>query len=379
MVSYLFLHIFFLIQPMGKEERRIMYKSESRKRIISLDITRFLAIFLVILTHASDNSYQYTVLDSITAISPKQRFFALTLHILGRSGVPLFLFLSGYLLLDRDYERNGSIITFWKKHLLPLILTCSIWGLIYYIYGIIIDKNPFSLSRLITELIFYKQYEGSQFWYIPMILGMYLFIPIVGILLKHLDSKIKEILFIISFLYIFIPPMMNPILKALQVSFNLQTIIDLSFSGNAYGLLILMGYFAKRKYQKVKIWKWFIISISCFLFLLWEENLCFTHGVPYDLWYNNIVLAIMCFSIFKQLLKIKIVKFSNAFTWISRNSFGIFLVHNIFIKYLSEHILTIIYWRKFFVLFIVGSFCSIIFVFLIGLNKQAARLFLYKK
>ena len=216
---------------------------QAKKRIVSLDLIRSIAIFLVVLTHASDKSYAYFSLDIIPKLSSIHRIFAVILHILGRSGVPLFLFLTGYLLIDRDYENNKAV-DFWKKHLIPLIITSSILGCIYFIYNIIVEKHPLSLSRLLTELFFYQQYEGTQFWYVPMIIGIYLFIPAVGIALKHLDTRYCFIIGGFTFLYIFIPPTLNPIFISMKISFQLTAILDLSFSGGRYGLYILMRYIA---------------------------------------------------------------------------------------------------------------------------------------
>mgnify|MGYP000697734088 CR=1 FL=1 len=43
-------------------------------------------------------------------------------------GVPLFLMISGYLLLDRDYTKERTL-TFFKRNLLPLVVSYEIFDL----------------------------------------------------------------------------------------------------------------------------------------------------------------------------------------------------------------------------------------------------------
>lgn len=69
---------------------------ENKVRIGFLDVVRTVAIFLVILNHCTETVYHLNY-DSMIAFSKGVRLFALSNFTLGRVGVPLFLFLTGYL------------------------------------------------------------------------------------------------------------------------------------------------------------------------------------------------------------------------------------------------------------------------------------------
>ncbi len=74
-----------------------------RNRIEWLDFARMIAIILVVLCHAVENVYALK-LDYISSISVQSKIFVFTAFTLGRIGVPFFLMISGYLLLDRAYD-----------------------------------------------------------------------------------------------------------------------------------------------------------------------------------------------------------------------------------------------------------------------------------
>lgn len=351
-----------------------------KERIISLDVIRSLAILFVIITHASDLTYLYAkTTETVLGLSQLQRLFSLSLHVIGRCGVPLFFFLTGYLILPRDFSKPCAITKFWRKSLLPLIITSSIWGIIYYFYGVIIDGKILDWGRLIREVLFFERYEATHFWYIPVIIGLYLFIPFVSILLSKVNSKIIFRLGLFSLLYMTIPATINPFLNVLKLNFQLSPILDLSWSGGYYGLLTLIGYLFHQKGSILKhYWLWLPIGISCFSFLLWQEYYCFTNQYAYDLWYNNTALIILCISIFAIILPIKKVIIPKLFTWICKHTFGIYLIHNIFVDYYSKHT-TLINYHKFFYLFIIATLLSILLVWILGLNKKIGKIMILVK
>ena len=307
-------------------------------------------------------------------ISPAERIFALAIHVFGRCGVPLFLFLTGYLVLSKQFNTAEDIKKFYKTHVLPLIITCSIWGIIYYITGLIVYKRPCSIIRLLLELLFFNNYEGSQFWYIPCIVGIYIFIPFVSMTIRNIDKKFM-IIPLLSLIYISIPATLDPILSAIKSQYQLYSIADLSWSGGQYGILVLIGYLISQTGINKNIRKWAIVTgIISFSFALWEENFCFTHLYAYDIWYINIAIICVSISIFIIILSNNKIKSNKIITWISKNSFGIYLVHNLFRDYFSMLFEEISYFRKFILLFTLVTFCSILLVWILGLNKKIARI-----
>lgn len=76
--------------------------STKQTDILWINVARSVAILLVVLCHATENSYGLN-LDFMSQINTTSKILSLSLFTLGRLGVPIFLFISGYLLLNRRY------------------------------------------------------------------------------------------------------------------------------------------------------------------------------------------------------------------------------------------------------------------------------------
>lgn len=102
--------------------------------------------------------------------------------------MPLFLAISGYLLLDRDYSSADKIFKFYKHNLLPIVITTEIWNVIYDAI-IFIDNGKFDFEVLIRDLLFFKTNQMGNMWYMPMIIGVYIALPFVANAIKTLKQK----------------------------------------------------------------------------------------------------------------------------------------------------------------------------------------------
>ena len=352
------------------------------KRIVSLDILRTIAILDVLLVHCTEAVYPMNpMLLSYTVFS---RFLAISLFTLGRLGVPLFLFISGYLLLDKNYK-NGGVFAFYRRHLFPLFITSSIWCVIYYLYGLFFYHNSFSIWRLLSELLMLSQYEGPQFWYIPVILGIYLFIPYVAAVLQNINAREIFLLGSISFFYMLLVPMANIVLQIKKPAFNIGSLVDLSFSGGVYGTYLITGYIVRKYsyvFQSIKRYIWIAIGGFSFFLLVIFQNWTYEAGaennLQYNVWYNNALLFIVSFSIFQFFLMKRYKRNINCILWMSQASFGIFLVHNLFIHFFLSWLPITNELLKTFSIFALTLSMSIIFMLLIEMNKNIAKIITYR-
>ena len=102
------------------------------------------------------------------------------LEHIGRFGVPVFLLISGALLLGRDED----ILVFYKKRVVRICYPLLFFILIAYIFQIY--KDPL-----------------TAFWYCWMILGAYLAIPFINKMVQN--STIRELeYFLLIFVYSYI-------------------------------------------------------------------------------------------------------------------------------------------------------------------------------
>lgn len=153
-----------------------------KKRILFIDYIRALAILMVIMCHVIDVNCLFWL--GYQEMSGARQIILYTLLIFGRCGVPLFLMITGYLLLDRDYS-DGKWKSFYLHKWLHLFLLTEIWFIIYEGFSVFVQGNPFVGKNLVLRLLFVKEPTLSHAWYLPVILGLYLLLPVFALVWKN--------------------------------------------------------------------------------------------------------------------------------------------------------------------------------------------------
>lgn len=300
----------------------------------ALDVVRTVAIILVVLNHAVELVYEINA-EGMLKAAVSTRIMAFSLFTFGRLGVPLFLMLTGYLLLSRTYDSEG-MIRFYKRNFIPLLVTWEIWVLLYNIFICLYYRTPFSIISYLKSAFFIKKVDLPQAWYIPAILGIYLFIPLVAKVLQNINKKLLLILAAVVFVYFFAVPSVN-LYKSAQAQLNLY------FSGGAYGLYMIAGYYLKTypvKIEKKTAWILPILGVCVFFALtVFTQVFITVRGQFYPVWYDFIFLLPAGILLFMMMLKIQKVFFHRVFYRISISAFGIYLVHELlllsFVKQVS--------------------------------------------
>ena len=189
---------------------------KSAERITFIDSVRSLAILCVIMCHVVELVYllfEYR-LPPIGMVYKLLIFSAFTL---GRLGVPFFLLITGYLLLSRSYMPK-DILCFWKSKWLRLFLTTDLWIILFYVLPCITNKGNFHFFILMKQMLFLEPCSYSHMWYMPMVLGLYLFLPFVALVLQKIPAKTLFFPGIMAFIWLFILPVANVLLTATEHS-----------------------------------------------------------------------------------------------------------------------------------------------------------------
>lgn len=294
-----------------------------KTRIEWIDLVRAIAILTVLYIHAADGIYIISS-DAITNYTLFSRIFDFASLFIGRIGVPFFLMITGYLLLHR-YHTDESIHKFWKVNCKNLIIVTAIWSIIYALSLQVITVQTQHISIGEAGNLFF-----SHMWYMPMIIGMYLSIPFVSSAFSKFDDETIWHATIIFTLLAFLLPFLTLLLDMHGIK-NVNIQYCLGFSGGIYGIYIILGYLVKKDMFKnissLKLKALFVVSfLICVLF----QYYAFIKGYNFFLWYEFPFVLTGAFALFELCSRIEKVRAYSVVSFLSKYSFAVFLVHNLF-------------------------------------------------
>lgn len=90
-----------------------------------------------------------------------------------RPSVPLFIMLSGFLLLGKDYPLGN----FLKKRFIRVAIPWVVWSIVYIIYNYLAHGSPATIKEALLQFVENKVHY--HLWFIYLILGLYLTYPIL--------------------------------------------------------------------------------------------------------------------------------------------------------------------------------------------------------
>ena len=243
----------------------------TNNRIIKLDIARTFAIICVVLCHCSQMVYtQQSVL--IKDLGFMSRVFFMATFTIGRLGVPIFLYLSGVLLLEKSIEKDEDIFRFYKNNLLPLLIVNEVWIVIYNVYNIFVLKGTFLVTNFIKELLLLKNSDMLNMWYMPMIIGVYIGVPFLAKIVKSFSFKSFKPIMIVMFIFFFIVPALNVFSSIFGINQTFGSGMNVAYMGGTYGLYLLVGYYIyNRKCDRLKNWMLVVLSLISFFIILYVE------------------------------------------------------------------------------------------------------------
>ena len=142
-----------------------MSNAEKKNRFEYLDILEFIAIFLVISCHGTTYNF-----DFIKESAPIYyvRYF---LRSLASASVPLFFFINGYLLFNRELNL--------KKHLyktLRLAVLTVIWAIISVLVMMPIQHEAMTVKGFLVRV---WGMSDNWLWYMGTLVGIYILFPIL--------------------------------------------------------------------------------------------------------------------------------------------------------------------------------------------------------
>ena len=290
---------------------------KTKERIFYFDVLRAFAIIGVIICHV-DHFF-----GSLT--TPAQIITQMTFHDIGNIGVPIFLMISGALLLNREYP---NLEKFLKKRFARIIYPFIFWIILIltqlYYHGY---NSKFIWNVFIGE--------PSITWYFWILIGIYLFIPVLNSFIKDYELKGAE-----YFLAIWLFTM---ILKTFN-AYPLWNYFNLDMFASFIGYPVLGYWIANKKFslddKKLCIIGLIILIISLTVTVYsGYTNISMPRyeNIPSIFSGIGLFLFIMCLDRLNKFNKIKNIFIGKAILSLSVCSYGMYFSHTIVVKELSYH------------------------------------------
>lgn len=194
------------------------------KLSLPVDLIRTLAIVLVIMLHAATEPI--TIADQM---SPEGVILWWTTNIynaLARPAVPLFIMLSGALLLQ-PAKLKEPLRVFFKKRLNRIALPFLFWGGAYFAWRVFVYKEVLSTNSIIEGVL-----TGPyvHFWFFYLLVGLYLLAPALRVLVAYISRKTFSFLLTLWFLGTAVVPLLG-------------LLSDYHLNSNVFILTGWVGYF----------------------------------------------------------------------------------------------------------------------------------------
>jgi len=284
--------------------------------IFYLDLLRFIAVIAVIAIHVL-GPFRYLYGE----IAQSEWLAAMGINSITRWAVPLFMMISGALLLS--IERPFHCEQYLTKRLLKVVIPFIGWTIIY---AVVTGINPEGWSLVQTMQVIKNSANDPAWyhlWFFYDFIPLYFVIPFLIPLLKKLsDELIKMVLAIYGVMFL---------MNWLQVdSFLLENLV-------LYSGYLILGWYLFNRDNREQLSGW-LISGSCMLLLnffgSWEFALKSGQYNSFFMGYktlNTMIIAGMLFVV-AQIYAHKVKGPLRALVMlVSKYSLGIYLLHPLFL------------------------------------------------
>ncbi len=212
----------------------------SQKKILYVEILRIFCIVFVIFNHTGRLGYVYFLnFDAGTV----PYWFYMFFNAIAGISVPIFLMISGMLLLGKD-ESIGFI---WKKRIPKYVAILLVFSLIFYTLNSIHYNREFSIMELL--ICVYSKGVLIPYWFLYAYITFLILLPFIRKMARNFTGKEFIYLLVIYFFFVTLTEIFQYILFngtiTLIPSLNVATICNL------FIFYPLTGYYLGVRLKKV--------------------------------------------------------------------------------------------------------------------------------
>jgi surface polysaccharide O-acyltransferase-like enzyme len=251
---------------------------------LPVDLIRFVAIVLVIVLHASVESFSSMHLSFAQEV---MYWWTSTIYnSVAMPCVPLFIMLSGAFLLQPS-KVNEPIRVFLRKRFTRLGFAFAFWSVVYFAWSYFINGLPLSLSSVVQGLLGGPYYH---MWFIYLIVGLYLITPMLRVIVARGERKIVRYLIVLWFLGVVIVPFMQLITP---YEFNNGIFVV----GGWIGYYLLGYYLLKTKARLLGLYGLLVVGFVSTMIGAWFLSFPFNSVGRYYFFFDSLTINVVLASV----------------------------------------------------------------------------------
>ncbi len=275
----------------------------------SLDLLRIFAFLCVVSVHFFLNIGFYN-----TPITGSEMYFMMVLRTFFMVCVPLFIMLTGYLMIDKKPSKNYYLGI--KKTLLIYVAV----SLLCILFKHFFLDTPYTIIGAIKSIF---NFTGANYsWYIEMYIGLYLLAPFLNMIYKSAEN-FKHILLLSLIFLTALPPFVNGIVEIIPDWWVSIYPITYYFLGS------YLREFPPKISKKLSL-----LLILTFALIFGTANFYIGYGELFK-WtplqdYGSLFTLILTVIVFAFFLKLNITKLKKTLAFVSDLTLCAYLVSYIF-------------------------------------------------
>ena len=299
-------------------------ETKNQHQIVGFNYLRAIACIAIIILHV----HYAASLQYVKVISSQSYIISNIIRNCMMWAVPCFIMITGALLLNPQHavSRKKIFTKYIKKVLIALIL----FVFIYRIFDMIISPEGITAQGFALAITqFLTGSSWSPLWYLYMLIGLYLLLPIYRkIVFSSKEDDIKYLLFI-GLLFMSILPLTQ--LAGIKLNFTIHI-------ASIYPVCLFLGYAISKKMIDLDNKKSIALLICSLLLIILISYMRFTNNYQQlDLLLSyssplNILLSVSLFQLFNNAKEIHSKFIHTILLSLDHCSFSIYLIHIIFVK-----------------------------------------------
>lgn len=237
----------------------------------------------------------------------------------------LFYMISGYFNLEKEFRNSEDIKEFYKKRFIDIIFPFLAFVFVWTIWDYYHETHSFDVLGILStyyRAVVDTSSEGHM-WFMYPLFGLLLSTPFLSKMLHSMDEKELKLLWYISLGYLFVSYFLC---RDLGIGFSFMCWIM-----EGWVIYYFAGYYYRHVIVKESPIKWAILGIFGYIFtILGNKGLLPFFEIfddPSSLQPMFTIYCVACFMFWDKAIKIKDGKFANVITFLSKNTYMVYLYH----------------------------------------------------